>query len=150
MKSVKFIQVAHLYLGCIIKNVKDDSLSLLTMATPSDLNTLFLNGMPKKFPNENYKPILKGFDQFSERDIIDWIEYAIGFINDENEIKSIRELNNDNIGYMVNEVKKLGLNAIGGNPKLMPHLVCFLAYRRYDLFDLINNGEAIKFDPTNP
>ncbi len=140
--QTKFKEVAHLYLGCkmwITKNIegKDVIEPLTRKMLYEDEDMLELD---EPFA---YKPILYPFSSFTEDQTRAWFKIALDHITD------IAEIDDRMVTNATKAIRSKGISSVdfdsddAESANLIPYLINFLLSEGYDLFNLIESGQAI-------
>lgn len=138
MTNIK--EVIHLYLGCEVV-IRNFSVRQLTGITLKGFYSKSLKGSMVVYHDgfSNCKPILRRLDSMEKADMKLWIDRCteLGLkpidISD-NELRLAAEMFNK---------KGFGAMDLSGNPELVPHLIAHLLKQGFDLFGLIDSGQAI-------
>jgi hypothetical protein len=144
--SIKFKDVAHHYIGCT------------TIQTEKNFAGSKFLGKEEVLTMENFKyhtecnctkPILRQFKDITKEELIECFEIDKRYPNHKQEtIKHLHiERSNDEVVLKLENQHKYQFGMGIKKKTLEPILFNYLAKQGIDLFDLINNGEAIELCP---
>ena len=147
MKQTKFKEVAHLYLGCTVEthpdfrpNRKERIEGKPGFAKLTE--NLLADEADGTFPFR-LKPLLYPFSAFTEDQTRAWFKIANDHISD------VAEIDDRMVTNATNAIRKKGIASVyfdsddTESSNLIPYLINFLLAESYDLFGLIETGEAI-------